>query len=192
MEVVGAREPFKTRLVGGTRRAEADECGGTRRFEAGEDKEGGARRDEGWRGGRGGGGMEVGVGCKDFCRVGFLVSDRADDTFDVCFVGVTGDTSVGSGELSFKDIVGVAESFRLFGDITSALEFGVDLLTRREGMDPSCSTLIEMSPSSLSELPSLRGWLLPSSSDLMPSVVTSELFRRHDPSKENHDAGEVR
>lgn len=191
MEVVGAREPFKTRLVGGTRRADAGEGGGTREVEAGEDKEGGARRDEGCGGGRGGGGMEVGVGCKDFCRVGFLVSDRADETFDVCFVGVTGDTSVGSGELSFKD-VGVAESFRLFGDITSALEFGVDLFTLREGMDPSCSTLIEMSPSSLTELPSLRGWLWPSSSDLMPSVVTSELFRRHDPSKENHDAGEVR
>lgn len=191
MEVVGAREPFETRLVGGTRRADTGEGGDTRGVEAGEDKEGGARRDEGLGGGRGGGGMEVGVGCKDFCRVGVLVSDRADDTFDVNLVGV-GNTSVGSGELSFKDIEGVAESFRLLAGMVSAVKSGVDSFSRKERMDPSCSTLIEMSPSSLSELPSLRGWLLPSSSDLMPSVATSELFRRHDPSKENHDAGEVR
>lgn len=191
MEVVGAREPFETRLVGGTRRADTGEGGDTRGFEAGEDKEGGARRDEGLGGGRGGGGMEVGVGCKDFCRVGVLVSDRADDTFDVNLVGV-GNTSVGSGELSFKDIEGVAESFRLLAGMVSAVKSGVDSFSRKERMDPSCSTLIEMSPSSLSELPSLRGWLLPSSSDLMPSVATSELFRRHDPSKENDDAGEVR
>jgi len=191
VEVVGAREPFETRLVGGTRRADTGEGGDTRGVEAGEDKEGGARRDEGLGGGRGGGGMEVGVGCKDFCRVGVLVSDRADDTFDVNLVGV-GNTSVGSGELSFKDIEGVAESFRLLAGMVSAVKSGVDSFSRKERMDPSCSTLIEMSPSSLSELPSLRGWLLPSSSDLMPSVATSELFRRHDPSKENHDAGEVR
>ncbi len=191
MEVVGAREPFETRLVGGTRRADTGEGGDTRGVEAGEDKEGGARRDEGLGGGRGGGGMEVGVGCKDFCRVGVLVSDRADDTFDVNLVGV-GNTSVGSGELSFKDIEGVAENFRLLAGMVSAVKSGVDSFSRKERMDPSCSTLIEMSPSSLSELPSLRGWLLPSSSDLMPSVATSELFRRHDPSKENHDAGEVR
>jgi len=191
VEVVGAREPFETRLVGGTRRADTGEGGDTRGVEAGEDKEGGARRDEGLGGGRGGGGMEVGVGCKDFCRVGVLVSDRADDTFDVNLVGV-GNTSVGSGELSFKDIEGVAENFRLLAGMVSAVKSGVDSFSRKERMDPSCSTLIEMSPSSLSELPSLRGWLLPSSSDLMPSVATSELFRRHDPSKENHDAGEVR
>lgn len=191
MEVVGAREPFETRLVGGTRRADTGEGGDTRGVEAGEDKEGGARRDEGLGGGRGGGGMEVGVGCKDFCRVGVLVSDRADDTFDVNLVGV-GNTPVGSGELSFKDIEGVAENFRLLAGMVSAVKSGVDSFSRKERMDPSCSTLIEMSPSSLSELPSLRGWLLPSSSDLMPSVATSELFRRHDPSKENHDAGEVR
>lgn len=109
MDVVGARELLGERLLGGTRRADAAEGGGTRRVEAGEGAGGGARRDEGFGGGRGGGGMEVGVCCRDFLLAGVRVPETGGDTLVADIVGEFGKGLDGGAEWSFKDFEAAAQ-----------------------------------------------------------------------------------
>ena len=62
VDVVGARELFGADLEDGARRVDAAEGGGARSLEAGEGEGGVARGNEGFGGGRGGGGIEVAEG----------------------------------------------------------------------------------------------------------------------------------
>lgn len=120
------------------------------------------------------------------------VSGAGGDTWESGSVGDLDKGSVRGGGVSFKDIEGGAESFRLFGLVDFAVKSEIDSFGRKRAAQPPCCALLEMSPSSLSRLLSLRGWLLPSPSSLMPSVVTSALFRRQGPSRGSHDTGGCR